>query len=58
MANSTFVPDHRNAISLFARLGYAIRDAVYLLVGGLTMLGALGGQSVLAAIYRHINPAM
>lgn len=42
MAHRTTAPDHRDAISLFARLGYASRGVVYLLVGGLAALAALG----------------
>ena len=35
-------PTHRDAVKLFARLGYASRGIVYLLVGGLAALAALG----------------
>ena len=40
MANHT--PTHRDAVKLFARMGYASRGVVYLLVGGLAALAALG----------------
>ncbi|WP_447045576.1 DUF1206 domain-containing protein [Vreelandella sp. H-I2] len=42
MANDMSNPDHRDAIKLFARLGYASRGIVYLLVGGLAALAAFG----------------
>ncbi len=34
-------PNQRDAVKLFARLGYASRGVVYLLVGGLAALAAL-----------------
>ncbi|MCA1772356.1 MAG: DUF1206 domain-containing protein [Halomonas sp.] len=40
MASST--PDHHDAISAFARMGYASRGLVYVLVGGLAALSAFG----------------
>ncbi|NVF14720.1 DUF1206 domain-containing protein [Vreelandella maris] len=42
MANSMKNPDHRDAITLFARMGYASRGIVYVLVGGLAALAAFG----------------
>lgn len=42
MVNSTSTPDHRDAISAFARMGYAARGIVYVLVGGLAALAAFG----------------
>ncbi|BBI62557.1 membrane protein [Vreelandella sulfidaeris] len=42
MANDMSNPDHRDAIKIFARLGYASRGIVYLLVGGLAALAAFG----------------
>ncbi|MDN7133779.1 DUF1206 domain-containing protein [Halomonas sp. MC140] len=42
MANSMNNPDHRDAITLFARMGYAARGIVYVLVGGLAALAAFG----------------
>lgn len=42
MADSMSNPDHRDAITLFARMGYASRGIVYLLVGGLAALAAFG----------------
>lgn len=42
MANSMKKPDHRDAITLFARMGYASRGIVYVLVGGLAALAAFG----------------
>nr|WP_298059161.1 DUF1206 domain-containing protein [uncultured Halomonas sp.] len=42
MANSIKTPDHRDAIKLFARMGYASRGIVYMLVGGLAALAAFG----------------
>lgn len=42
MANSMKTPDHRDAIKLFARMGYASRGIVYMLVGGLAALAAFG----------------
>lgn len=42
MASSTATPDHRDAISVLARMGYAARGVVYLLVGGLAALAAFG----------------
>lgn len=44
MVNRTPVHDHRDAITLFARMGYAARSVVYLLVGGLAALAALGDR--------------
>ncbi|MFG6667470.1 DUF1206 domain-containing protein [Halomonas sp. HNIBRBA4712] len=40
MASNT--PDHKDAIQLYARMGYASRGIVYLLVGGLAALAVLG----------------
>ncbi|WP_457944754.1 DUF1206 domain-containing protein [Vreelandella alkaliphila] len=42
MANRMNNPDHRDAITLFARMGYASRGIVYVLVGGLATLAAFG----------------
>lgn len=42
MVNSTPAPNHRDAISGFARMGYAARGIVYVLVGGLAALAAFG----------------
>ncbi|MEA2119283.1 DUF1206 domain-containing protein [Halovibrio sp. HP20-50] len=42
MANSMKNPDHRDAITLYARMGYASRGIVYVLVGGLAALAAFG----------------
>lgn len=42
MANNMNNPDHRDAIKLFARMGYASRGIVYVLVGGLAALAAFG----------------
>ncbi|WP_447556068.1 DUF1206 domain-containing protein [Vreelandella sp. EE22] len=42
MATSPSTPHHQDAIRLFARLGYASRGVVYLLVGGLAALAAFG----------------
>lgn len=42
MANTSTTPDHRDAITLLARAGYGARGIVYLLVGGLAALAALG----------------
>lgn len=42
MASSTPAPDHHDAISAFARMGYASRGLVYILVGGLAALTAIG----------------
>ncbi len=42
MANSMSNPDHRDAITLFARMGYASRGIVYVLIGGLAALAAFG----------------
>ncbi|SDN86235.1 DUF1206 domain-containing protein [Vreelandella arcis] len=42
MATSSQTPDHRDAISLFARMGYAARGIVYVLVGGLAALAVFG----------------
>ncbi|MBT2774047.1 DUF1206 domain-containing protein [Halomonas sp. ISL-60] len=42
MADSIKNPDHRDAITLFARMGYASRGIVYVLVGGLAALAPLG----------------
>ncbi|MFI0474031.1 DUF1206 domain-containing protein [Halomonas sp. HMF6819] len=35
-------PDHKDAVQLYARMGYASRGIVYLLVGGLAALAAFG----------------
>ncbi|MCE8015591.1 DUF1206 domain-containing protein [Halomonas sp. MCCC 1A17488] len=40
--NGTTAPDRREALTLLARWGYAARGVVYLLVGGLAALAALG----------------
>lgn len=42
MASRMNNPDHRDAITLFARIGYASRGIVYVLVGGLAALAAFG----------------
>ncbi|MGQ7273886.1 DUF1206 domain-containing protein [Marinobacter sp. V034] len=42
MANSLSRPDQGDIIALFARAGYAARGLVYVLVGGLAALAALG----------------
>lgn len=42
MATGSTNPDHRDAIKLFARMGYASRGVVYVLVGGLAALAAFG----------------
>ncbi|EHJ92055.1 hypothetical protein KUC_2000 [Vreelandella boliviensis LC1] len=42
MANSMKNPDHRDAITLYARMGYASRGIVYVLVGSLAALAAFG----------------
>lgn len=42
MANRASALDHRDAITLFARMGYAARGVVYLLVGGLAALAVFG----------------
>ncbi|WP_311065614.1 DUF1206 domain-containing protein [Halomonas sp. DWK9] len=39
---ASYNPTHRDAVKLFARLGYASRGVVYLLVGGLAALAAIG----------------
>nr|WP_264477817.1 DUF1206 domain-containing protein [Halomonas malpeensis] len=39
---ATGTPDHKDAIRLYARLGYASRGIVYLLVGGLAALAVFG----------------
>ena len=42
MANSMKNPDHRDAITVLARMGYASRGIVYVLVGGLAALAVFG----------------
>ncbi|MGQ4877303.1 DUF1206 domain-containing protein [Billgrantia sp. LNSP4103-1] len=42
MTNGTTTPDGGDALALLARWGYAARGIVYLLVGGLAALAALG----------------
>lgn len=42
MTNGTTAPDRGDALTLLARWGYAARGIVYLLVGGLAALAALG----------------
>lgn len=42
MASRMKNPNHRDAITLFARMGYASRGIVYVLVGGLAALAAFG----------------
>ncbi|BBI51576.1 hypothetical protein HORIV_39970 [Vreelandella olivaria] len=42
MASRMKNPDHRDAITLYARMGYASRGIVYVLVGGLAALAAFG----------------
>ncbi|QOR38499.1 DUF1206 domain-containing protein [Billgrantia diversa] len=42
MVNSIPAPDHGDAFDFMARWGYAARGIVYLLVGGLAMLAAIG----------------
>ncbi|KAA0013861.1 DUF1206 domain-containing protein [Billgrantia pellis] len=42
MTDRTTLPDRGNALALLARWGYAARGIVYLLVGGLAALAALG----------------
>lgn len=39
---SPSTPDHKDAIAFFARMGYAARGIVYLLVGGLAALAVFG----------------
>ncbi|WP_447928765.1 DUF1206 domain-containing protein [Vreelandella sp. EE27] len=40
--SSPNTPDHKDAIQLYARMGYASRGVVYLLVGGLAAMAAFG----------------
>lgn len=42
MVNMPSSPDHHDAITFFARMGYAARGIVYLLVGGLATLAVFG----------------
>lgn len=42
MGTTRTTPDHRDAITLLARAGYGARGIVYLLIGGLAALAALG----------------